>query len=106
VIAIGGKEDHVHALVRLHAAVSAAAVAKAMKGSSSHLVTHVLAPEGEFKWQGTYGAFSVSPDHLGAVRAYIERQKEHHAGSGVRAEWERCGEASGVVSPAGPSVDR
>jgi REP element-mobilizing transposase RayT len=102
VIAIGGMEDHVHALVRLHSAVSAAALAKAMKGSSSHLVTHILAPGREFKWQGTYGAFSVSADHLELVRAYIGRQKEHHGRSSVRPEWERCAE----VEPGGERVDR
>jgi REP element-mobilizing transposase RayT len=90
VLAIGGTEDHVHVLVRLHPTASVADLAHRMKGSSSHLVTHVLAPEEPFKWQGTYGAFSVSPAHLEEVRAYVQRQKEHHASGEVRTDWERC----------------
>jgi putative transposase len=31
-----------------------------------------------FHWQNGYGAFSVSPSGLGEVRAYIQRQREHH----------------------------
>ncbi len=31
-----------------------------------------------FEWQKGYGAFSVSPTAVDAVRSYIERQKEHH----------------------------
>src|SRR5262249_10950279 len=89
IIALGGMDDHVHALVRLYPTTSVAALAKAMKGASSHFGTHVLQPGGEFKWQGTYGAFSVSPNHLKPVRAYIERQKEHHANATIHPQWER-----------------
>jgi REP element-mobilizing transposase RayT len=77
--AIEGTADHVHALVRLHATVSAAELAKQVKGASSHLVTHVPSPGSEFKWQGTYGAFSVSQNDVEEGRGYIRRQKEHHA---------------------------
>jgi putative transposase len=90
--AIGGVENHVHTLIRLHATVSAAELAKGMKGASSHLATHVLAPNQFFKWQGTYGAFSVSLEDVPHVRAYIELQKEHHARSDIRPDWERCQE--------------
>lgn len=100
-IVIGGTEDHVHALVRLHSTVSVAALAKAMKGSSSHLVTHMLTPGGAFKWQGTYGAFSVSPDDLEQVRTYIEYQKERHARSSICPQWER----SAAVDPQGGKTD-
>ena len=92
---IGGTGDHVHCLVRLHATVSVAWLAKEMKGASSHLVTHEV-PGGEsFKWQGTYGAFSVSPHEVETLRAYIRRQKDHHARGETRAEWERCMEEGG-----------
>ena len=89
-IAVGGTEDHVHLLVRLSATVSVAEVAKQVKGASSHLVTHVVAPMRGFKWQGTYGAFSVSQTDVPRIRRYIERQKEHHAAGSALPEWERC----------------
>ena len=31
-----------------------------------------------FYWQDGYGAFSVYPDAVEIVKAYIENQKEHH----------------------------
>ena len=82
VLAIGGVEDHVHLLFRLPATLSLADAVKHLKGVSSHLITHDLAPDQFFKWQGAYGACSVSPRHLPLVSDYIARQKEHHrAGS-------------------------
>jgi putative transposase len=88
-VEIGGTEDHVHVLVRLHSLVSVADLAHGMKGASSHLITHVIAPGSSFKWQGTYGAFSVGEQHVEAVRQYIRNQKAHHTNNDLRPEWER-----------------
>ena len=63
--------------------------AKEMKGVSSHFVTHVLAKDEFFKWQGTYGAFGVSMSHLDAVRNYIGNQKEHNATGDIRPYMEQ-----------------
>ena len=32
-----------------------------------------------FYWQDGYGGFSVNPDDVDIVKAYIENQKEHHS---------------------------
>ncbi len=49
-----------------------------MKGASSYFVSHIL-PEAEpFKWQGGYGAFSVSRRGLAAAREYVLNQEAHH----------------------------
>jgi REP element-mobilizing transposase RayT len=77
-LAIGGIEDHVHILVRMHADVAVSQLAKQMKGASSHLMTHEIAPHCEFKWQGGYGALSESRTHVRRIQNYIFRQKEHH----------------------------
>jgi putative transposase len=69
--------------------VSVADLAHGMKGASSHLITHVIAPGSSFKWQGTYGAFSVGEQHVEAVRQYIRNQKAHHTNNDLRPEWER-----------------
>ena len=79
VVAIGGVDDHIHLLVRLPASISLAELMRLIKGASAHLVTHQIAPGEFFKWQGGYGAFSVSLRHLDRVRDYIARQREHHA---------------------------
>jgi len=71
-------EDHIHLLVRLPAAVSVAALVKQVKGASSHLVNHKLSVDAEFKWQGAYGAFTVSPSAVSAGAEYIRCQEQHH----------------------------
>jgi putative transposase len=89
VIAIGGMPDHVHLLVRLHTTVTVADLLKETKGASSHLMTHKVRPGEFFKWQGAYGAFTVSQSIVPTVKAYIERQKAHHAENNLREEWEQ-----------------
>ena len=88
-LAIGGMPDHMHLLVQLHTTVAVADLLKEVKGASSHLITHQVAPGEFFKWQGAYGAFTVSRDNVSAVKAYIERQKEHHARNDLWVEWEQ-----------------
>ena len=77
VIEIGGIEDHVHVLVRLPATISISNLVKHLKGASSHLANHEVLPAG-FKWQGGYGATSISPRHLQRVRRYVLDQERHH----------------------------
>ncbi len=88
-LAIGGTADHLHLLVRLHTTVSVARLAKEVKGSSSHLVTHEIAPGEFFKWQGTYGAFTLRKREVPVVKRYIENQKQHHAAGGLWEELEQ-----------------
>lgn len=78
VLALGGVEDHVHLVVRLPATLAVATLVKRLIGASSHLVTHQLAPTQFFKWQGGYGAFSVSAKDLPVLCAYVRNQKSHH----------------------------
>src|SRR4051812_13446610 len=79
-LAIGGIEDHVHVLVRFNPMARISDVVQHAKGASSHLVTQVLDPGGFFKWQGYYGAFTLSRQQAPHVRDYILRQEEHHLG--------------------------
>ncbi len=78
VVAIDGVEDHIHLLMRLPATISLSELMRRIKGASAHLITYQVAPSEFFKWQGGYGAFSVSPRHLAKVRDYIAHQREHH----------------------------
>jgi REP-associated tyrosine transposase len=77
-IAIGGMPDHIHLLVRLYPTVAIADLIKEVKGSTSHLMTHKICPGEFFKWQGAYGAFTLSKDAVPKIKIYIERQKDHH----------------------------
>ena len=98
VMAIGGVQDHVHVVVRMHATVALAELVKQMKGVSSHLVRNEVAPGSGFRWQGSYGAFSVSRTHLNSVRSYVLNQKTRHQKRQLWNEWEQCGEYSGDIS--------
>ena len=88
-LAIGGVDNHVHLLVRFPTTLAIATLAKQVKGSSSHLVTHEVTPGEFFKWQGAYGAFTLNKDQVQTIRAYIQCQKEHHAIGDLRTEWEK-----------------
>ena len=78
VIAQYAMPEHVHLLVRFPTTVDVATIAKQVKGASSHLVTHQVAPGEWFKWQGGYGAFTVSKRELPGVQQYIQGQGQHH----------------------------
>lgn len=88
-IAINGTEDHVHLLVRLPRSLSVADLAKEVKGASSHLINHEIQPDEVFRWQGGYGAFTISADDVPKVKAYIRGQKRHHAQGTAEHELER-----------------
>lgn len=78
VIAIGGIEDHVHVLTQLPSTAALADVVKHAKGASSNLMTQEVARGEFFKWQGYYGAFSLSKAQVPRVRDYVLDQEEHH----------------------------
>jgi putative transposase len=87
-LAIGGVHDHVHVLVQLHPTVAISTLVKEVKGASSHLANHEISPGHFFKWQGAYGAFTLSKADVPAVIAYIRRQKNHHARGSLVDMWE------------------
>ena len=67
--AIGGVADHVHLLIGLRATHCLADVMRETKAvSSSWIHQEIRLPS--FAWQEGYGAFTVSPSQLDAVRAY------------------------------------
>ncbi len=61
---------------------------KQIKGSSSHLITHQIKSGEFFKWQGSYGAFTVSQDDIDAVANYIRNQAIHHRQKLTISSWE------------------
>ena len=90
VIAVNGLDDHVHVLLRLGPTLSISEILKGIKGSSSHLMNHEIMRDETFKWQGYYGAFSVSPTSLDKVKEYVDNQKQRHDESRVFDDWEEC----------------
>lgn len=70
--------DHVHLLISMGREQSIAAMVGSLKASSSRWVHDTFPERIGFAWQSGYGAFSVSPTHLQAVRKYVENQEQHH----------------------------
>ena len=90
VVAIGGMEDHVHVLLRFPTTVTVSTLAGRIKGASSHFVTQVLGRHDLFRWQGGYGAFTISKTGVARVRDYILNQEERHRIGNVIPELEGC----------------
>lgn len=96
VLALNGQEDHVHLLVLIPSTLAIADLLKQIKGVSSHFVNEVLKPPAQFKWQGSYGAFTVSRWDVDKIKEYIKRQKEHHQSLELREELEATSEDIGI----------
>ena len=75
---VGGTADHVHLAVRLHRTTAIAGLVEELKTSSSKWLKTQRPELRRFAWQRGYGAFSVAPDELQALVAYVEDQEEHH----------------------------
>jgi REP element-mobilizing transposase RayT len=88
-IRISGIENHTHLLVRLHTTIAVATLVKEVKGASSHLMTHEIAPDDFFKWQGAYGAFTVRKAEVPQIHEYIANQKQHHRDNSLWDEFEK-----------------
>jgi REP element-mobilizing transposase RayT len=74
--AIGGMEDHVHALFRLPPTMTLARAVNLLKVNSSKWMNEQQSTR--FGWQKGYGAFSVSSSNIAKVVKYIDNQEAHH----------------------------
>ena len=96
-LAVGGTENHVHALIGLPTTMAVAEAVQKLKANSSRW----LGERGiKFQWQDGYGVFSVSPSLLPAVQAYIRNQKEHHRKRSFEGEFRALLDKSGVAYDA------
>ena len=88
VVAIGGIEEHVHLLTGVPPTLTVSDLIKHIKGSSSHFINHQIKPGKFFKWQGSYGVFTVSHKELDTVANYIRNQAVHHREKSMISDWE------------------
>ena len=86
-LAVGGVEDHIHALISLPATLSVAAAIQLLKGNSSKWINEVLPNRSCFGWQKGYGAFSIGVPGIEATKRYIRNQTEHHRKRTFREEF-------------------
>ena len=92
---VGGVADHLHIVTTLPRTLSQADLIEAVKKTSSKWIKALNPKYRGFYWQRGYGAFSVSPSQLEAVRKYVESQEEHHCTRSFQEEYReflgRCG---------------
>ena len=75
---VGGMADHVHLAVRFSRTLAISDLVEELKTSSSKWMKTRSPDFSSFAWQRGYGAFSVGPADLEALRSYIDNQEEHH----------------------------
>jgi len=75
-VAIGGIEDHIHALIDLGSILGVSKAVQLLKANSSRWMNEHLRTR--FEWQQGYFAGSVCRSQVARVIRYIVNQKEHH----------------------------
>ena len=95
-ITVGGVADHVHFAFRLGKSVAISNLMRDLKRDSSKWIKEVDPTLDEFHWQNGYGAFSVSPSHVDALKTYIANQEEHHRHESFQDEFRRLCRKYGV----------
>jgi REP element-mobilizing transposase RayT len=76
---VNGYYDHMHCLVSLGSDQSIEKIAQLIKGESSFWFNNKSGfKTKKLEWQSEYFAVSVGESMLDVVRAYIDKQAEHH----------------------------
>jgi len=94
---VGGTEDHVHLLCMLSRQESIAVLVRELKRESSKTLKEKSPELRTFYWQAGYGAFSVSPSHVEALKRYIASQEEHHRKETFQDEYRRLLRKYGIA---------
>jgi putative transposase len=84
---VGGMADHVHLAIRMSRTISMANLIEELKTTSSKWLKSQSPRLVNFAWQRGYGAFSVGPSDLDALRQYIDNQDEHHKTRAFQEEY-------------------
>ncbi len=93
---VGGVADHVHLLTRHSKNITIAEFLRVLKRESSKWIKTIDPALALFYWQTGYGAFSVSPSHVMAVKKYIANQEAHHHSESFQDEYRRICRKYGV----------
>ena len=78
IIKIGGWDEHVHVLLKIHPTQNLSGVMHFIKGESSHWIKKEIQNPGLFAWQDSYYAETINTDTIKAVKDYISNQEKHH----------------------------
>jgi putative transposase len=87
--AAGNIEDHVHVVVSIPPKLAVADCVRHLKGASAFAINHMDGSDGQFKWQGGYGALTIGERSLEVVMEYAAKQREHHRENKLNTAYER-----------------
>jgi REP-associated tyrosine transposase len=87
--AAGNLEDHAHVVVSIPPKLAVADCVRHLKGASAFAINHMAGSDGQFKWQGGYGALTVGERSLETVMEYAAKQKAHHRENRLVEVYER-----------------
>lgn len=94
-LAVGGTADHVQVLVGFKSSHRLDYFLRDLKADSSEWI-HREIGKSVFAWQKGYGAFSVSPSNIDAVRKYVLNQETHHRRYSFQEEYLKLLKSTGV----------
>jgi len=83
---IGGIEDHIHIILRLHPNIALSKLIKDIKMSSSSMIKRNNIFPNFYGWQKGFGAFTYSEDALLNLIKYVDKQEEHHKNESSKEE--------------------
>ncbi|HZS10041.1 MAG TPA: transposase [Blastocatellia bacterium] len=78
-LASGGTSNYVHLLISQSKNMALSDLVEEPKKSSSVWIKTQGREFASFHWQDGYAAFSIEESQVPAVKAYLAKQKEHHA---------------------------
>ncbi len=88
-VIVGGTDDHMHFLCQLSRTLAVADLVKMTKRAATVWIQEQGCEYRGFRWQGGYGAFSVSASNMDRVCAYIANQETHHRKMEFQDEFRR-----------------
>ena len=95
-VSVGGVADHVHLACTMSHTMTVANFVRDIKRTSSNWLKQQSEDTSNFHWQNGYGAFSVSPSHVDALKKYIAQQAEHHQQISFQNEFRQILEKYGI----------
>lgn len=87
ILAVGGPEDHVHAVASLTRTIPVSELVQKIKSGSSRWIKTKGRDCADFAWQAGYGAFSIGQSQLEHAVRYIAGQIEHHKSTTFKEEF-------------------
>lgn len=86
--AIYANPQHMHMLISKAPSLSEEKLASIIANSSEDFINENKLVEGQFKWQQSASAFSISKSHIDRLCKYILNQPEHHKTVSSEEEYE------------------